>query len=52
MARDLSGVVEFKQVTKRFVSPTGVAMTALRNVDLTVEPGQFCAIVGPTGCGR
>ncbi|MFJ6322124.1 MULTISPECIES: ABC transporter ATP-binding protein [unclassified Rhizobium] len=44
--------VELSNVTKRFVSPTGVAMTALRNVNLTVEPGQFCAIVGPTGCGK
>lgn len=44
--------IELSNVTKRFVSPTGVAMTALRNVNLAVEPGQFCAIVGPTGCGK
>jgi len=24
----------------------------LRDVDLIIEPGQFCAIVGPTGCGK
>ncbi|MBN8997033.1 MAG: ATP-binding cassette domain-containing protein [Rhizobiales bacterium] len=27
-------------------------MTAIRDIDLDVEPGQFCAIVGPTGCGK
>jgi NitT/TauT family transport system ATP-binding protein len=43
---DLSGV------TKRFVSPTGSVLTAIRDVDLVIEPGQFCAIVGPTGCGK
>ena len=26
--------------------------TALHDVNLVVEPGQFCAIVGPTGCGK
>jgi NitT/TauT family transport system ATP-binding protein len=26
--------------------------TALDDVNLTVEPGSFCAIVGPTGCGK
>ena len=47
-----TGGIALANVTKRFVSPTGVAMTAIRNVSLTVEPGQFCAIVGPTGCGK
>ncbi|MBN9327288.1 MAG: ATP-binding cassette domain-containing protein, partial [Cellulomonas sp.] len=44
--------IELVGVTKRFVSPTGAAMTALRDVDFVVEPGQFCAVVGPTGCGK
>ncbi|HEY5990383.1 MAG TPA: ABC transporter ATP-binding protein [Streptosporangiaceae bacterium] len=39
-------------VTKRFLTPGGTAFTALRDVDLAVEPGQFCAVVGPTGCGK
>jgi sulfonate transport system ATP-binding protein len=47
-----AGGVELTNVTKRFVTPTGAAMTAIRDVDLVVEPGQFCAIVGPTGCGK
>jgi NitT/TauT family transport system ATP-binding protein len=46
------GGVEMSKVTKRFVTPTGAAMTAIRDIDLVVEPGQFCAIVGPTGCGK
>src|SRR6185312_7055 len=47
-----SGGVVLRGVTKRFVTPTGAAMTAIRDINLTVEPGQFCAIVGPTGCGK
>jgi NitT/TauT family transport system ATP-binding protein len=44
--------IELAGVTKRFVTPAGAAMTALRDVDFVVEPGQFCAVVGPTGCGK
>ena len=44
--------VQLRGATKRFVSPTGVAFTALHDFTLTIEPGQFCAIVGPTGCGK
>lgn len=44
--------IEISGVTKRFLTPSGEAFTALRDVTFTVEPGQFCAVVGPTGCGK
>jgi NitT/TauT family transport system ATP-binding protein len=44
--------IQLTGVTKRFVAPSGSAFTALRDVDLRIEPGRFCAIVGPTGCGK
>jgi NitT/TauT family transport system ATP-binding protein len=44
--------IELRGVTKRFLTPAGNAFTALRDVDFVVEPGQFCAVVGPTGCGK
>jgi NitT/TauT family transport system ATP-binding protein len=47
-----AGGVEFTGVTKRFVTPSGFAMTAIRDINLSVKPGEFCAIVGPTGCGK
>jgi NitT/TauT family transport system ATP-binding protein len=44
--------IEVAGLTKRFLTPVGKPFTALRDVSFTVEPGQFCAIVGPTGCGK
>ena len=44
--------IELSGVTKRFATPGGAPFTALRDVNLTVEPGQFCAVVGPSGCGK
>ena len=44
--------IEISHLTKRFVTPAGDPFTAIRDVSLTIEPGQFCAIVGPTGCGK
>jgi NitT/TauT family transport system ATP-binding protein len=44
--------VEFIGISKRFVSPTGAIMTAIRDVTLTINQGEFCAVVGPTGCGK
>jgi NitT/TauT family transport system ATP-binding protein len=45
-------VIEFRGVYKRFVTPSGGTYTALRDLNLVVEPGEFCAVVGPTGCGK
>jgi NitT/TauT family transport system ATP-binding protein len=44
--------IELRNVTKRFLTPSGKVYTALRDVTLSVAPGEFCAVVGPTGCGK
>jgi len=44
--------IELRGVRKDFRSPGGEIYTALRDVDLTVGTGEFCAVVGPTGCGK
>lgn len=44
--------IELINVTKRFATSDDEPYTALRNLDLTVGPGEFCAVVGPTGCGK
>jgi NitT/TauT family transport system ATP-binding protein len=44
--------IELQGVYKRFLTPTGEAYTALRDLNFTVQPGEFCAVVGPTGCGK
>jgi NitT/TauT family transport system ATP-binding protein len=44
--------IELRGVTKRFTTDGGATYTALRDLDLDVAPGEFCAVVGPTGCGK
>ena len=44
--------IDIVDLTKRYLTPKGETFTAIRDVSLSVEPGQFCAIVGPTGCGK
>ena len=44
--------IELSGVAKRFVTPSGSMFTALRDVDVTIDAGKFCAVVGPTGCGK
>lgn len=44
--------IELINVTRRFVSPTGKSLTALADFNMTVERGEFVAVVGPTGCGK
>ena len=39
--------VELKRICKRYPG-----VTALDNVELTVEPGEFFTLLGPSGCGK
>jgi NitT/TauT family transport system ATP-binding protein len=44
--------IELRNVTKKFATADGGTYTAIENLSLMVEDGQFCAVVGPTGCGK
>ena len=44
-------VVEAQGVSRVFPMPAG-AVTALRNVSLRVDRGDYVAITGPSGCGK
>jgi NitT/TauT family transport system ATP-binding protein len=40
-----------ESLSKEYVTRSG-PITALRDVDLQVQPGEFVCIVGPSGCGK
>jgi putative ABC transport system ATP-binding protein len=44
-------LVSIKNLTKRFPIGGG-EFTALRDISLTFEPGEFCGLVGPSGSGK
>ena len=53
-ATDTAGtpVVELINVSRRFITPDGKSMTAIRDFNMSVARGEFVAVVGPTGCGK
>src|SRR3981189_2068494 len=44
--------VALKNVARRFVTPAGEILSALEDFDLSISPGHFFAILGPTRCGK
>src|SRR5213080_4092750 len=52
VSNQATSAIELRDVTKRFPTPTGHAYTALQDLNLSVAPGEFCAVVSPTGCGK
>lgn len=44
--------IELANVSRKFISPAGKVTLALSDFSMTVNEGDFVAIVGPTGCGK
>ena len=44
--------VKFSNVSKRFRTPKGDWYQALKELNFEIQPGEFVALVGPTGCGK
>jgi ATP-binding cassette, subfamily B, multidrug efflux pump len=45
----LSGMVEFREVSFQYSSGTSAA---LQDIEITVQPNQLVALIGPTGSGK
>ena len=41
-----------ESVGKTFDADTETPVTALLPIDMTIEPGEFVAVIGPSGCGK
>jgi putative ABC transport system ATP-binding protein len=47
----MSALIQFRQVTKLY-GAGNTEVRALWNVDMTIERGEYCSIMGPSGSGK
>ncbi len=45
-------LIEFRSVSKSFISQNNKVVRAMQDVSFSVRRGEFIALVGPSGCGK
>jgi sulfonate transport system ATP-binding protein len=46
------GLLEIRNVSKRYTLSNDAIFTAVKNASFSVKAGEFVSIVGPSGCGK
>ena len=46
-----SSIISLKKVNKEYLLGDGSIFTALKDINLEIQAGEFSAIIGPSGCG-
>jgi lipoprotein-releasing system ATP-binding protein len=51
-ARKKGDVLRLEGITKSFGAGTATEVEVLHGIDLSVDKGEFCAVIGPSGSGK
>ncbi|MCC6383447.1 MAG: ATP-binding cassette domain-containing protein, partial [Dehalococcoidia bacterium] len=45
-------LIQISDLNKTYKTQRGEVLSALQNISLEVEKGDFVSVVGPSGCGK